>query len=201
MSLHFYTFQVHFFRPPLFGLIYWFRAKTTWGTYPTGFLSSKKWILGLSEIFSEKSWIFSEKRKFLFYLYFLSPNLVKLFPDKIYYDFYHTSPFKQVKRPDLAFFEHFGHFWWPLLRTKFRGLNASETQFSCLHMKIGCWENVWVPSVHRKKSSSYPLKIASKIFGFSTKEFLGIFCSHLAISLNKHPPKWNFGHNGTVGGV
>ena len=145
--------------------------------------------------------VFQAKTKKKFYLYFLCRNVPKLIPDIICYYFYHTSPSKWVFRVKYAIFGSFSDFWWLSLRAKFRGYIFSEMPFWHLHMKIGCQEHVWVPSVHRKKSSSYPLKIASKIFGFSTKEFLGIFCSHLAVSLNKHPPKWNFGHNATVGGI
>ena len=63
MSLHFYTFRYTFFRPPFFGLIHWFRAKTTWGTHPTGFLSSKKWILDFFKKNFRKSGLFREKTK------------------------------------------------------------------------------------------------------------------------------------------
>ena len=63
MSLHFYTFPVHFSRPPFFGLIQWFRAKTTWKAHPIGFLSSKRGILAFPKIFSRKSWFFSAKTK------------------------------------------------------------------------------------------------------------------------------------------
>ena len=40
---------------PFIGLFEWFRAKTTWETHPTGFLSQKKGILCFSEFFSKKS--------------------------------------------------------------------------------------------------------------------------------------------------
>ena len=63
MSLHFYTFPVHFSRPPFFGLIQWFRAKTTWKAHPIGFLSSKRGILAFPKNFSRKSWFFSAKTK------------------------------------------------------------------------------------------------------------------------------------------
>ena len=36
---------------PFFGLFQWFRAKTTWETHPTGFLSQKKGDFGLFGIF------------------------------------------------------------------------------------------------------------------------------------------------------
>ena len=52
-----------FLLPLFFGLIHWFRAKTAWGTHPTGFLSSKKWILEFFKIFFGKSGFFREKTK------------------------------------------------------------------------------------------------------------------------------------------
>ena len=89
-------FRYTFSRPPFFGLIHWFRAKTTWEAHPTGFLGPKKGILGFPKFFFEKSWIFRAKRNFFIYLYFLSPNVLKVIPDIIYSYFYHTSPFKRV---------------------------------------------------------------------------------------------------------
>ena len=62
-----------------------------------------------------------------------------------------------------------------MLRAKFRGYRRSEMLFSCLHVKIWCLEPIWVPSAHRNKSGTYPLKSRSKIFQFSTMKFLGIF--------------------------
>ena len=38
-----------------FGLFQWFRAKVTWETHPTGFLSQKKGDLGLFRIFFPKN--------------------------------------------------------------------------------------------------------------------------------------------------
>ena len=52
-----------FLLPLFFGLIHWFRAKTAWGTHPTGFLSSKKWILEFFKFFFGKSGFFREKTK------------------------------------------------------------------------------------------------------------------------------------------
>ena len=63
---------------PFFGLFQWFRAKTTWETHPTGFLSPKKGDFGVLKKNSEKFWIIkkifidiletnSEKPKILFF--------------------------------------------------------------------------------------------------------------------------------------
>ena len=72
-SLHFYTFPVHFSRNPFFGLFHWIRPKTTWETHPTGFPGLKRWILACLKIFSEKSWIFRQKRNF-FFIYTFCPE-------------------------------------------------------------------------------------------------------------------------------
>ena len=201
MSLHFSTFPVHFFRSPFSGLIHWFRTKTTWETHPTGFLGLKRWILACLKFFSEKSWIFRQKRKFFFYLYFLSRNLLKVIPDIIYSYFYHTIPLKRVKTAKWANLTVFSDFWWLSLQANFRGYRASEMPFSCLHVKIRCLEHVWVPSAHRKKSKTYPLKLRPKNFKFSTMEFLGIFCSDLPSYHHKNPLKWHLAHNETEGAV
>ena len=79
--------------------------------------------------------------------------------------------------PILGFFKVFGCFWSLLLLAKFRGYIRSEMPFSRQNMKIGCLGHVWVPSVLRRKSRAYPLKIELKIFEFSTIQIFGIFSS------------------------
>ena len=170
--------------------------------------SPSNWISGPKkvdfrhfEFFFRKIMVFQAKTKFFFLLILFVPECPETHSRHNLLLFLPYKPIKTGIQAETCHFCRFSDFWWLSLRAKFRGYIFSEMAFWHLHMKIGCQEHVWVPSVHRKKSSSYPLKIASKIFGFSTKEFLGIFCPDLAVSLNKHPPKWNFGHNGTVGGV
>ena len=169
---------------------------------PSNWISGpKKGDFGLSEIFFWKIMDFQGETEFFFYLYFLSPNVLKVIPDIIYSYFYHTSPFKQVKKVKCAILTVFSDFWWLSLRANFRGYRASEMPFSCLHVKIRCLEHVWVPSAHRKKSRTYPLKIRSKNFEFSAMEFLGIFCSDLPSYHDKNPLKWHLAHNETEGAV
>ena len=65
---------------PFLGLFNWYRAKTTWQTHPTGFLSSKKWILAFLKIFFEKSWIFRVKSEILFLLILFVPERPETHP-------------------------------------------------------------------------------------------------------------------------
>ena len=69
----------------------------------------------------------------------------------------------------------FSPFWSLLLRANFRGSRVPEMPFSCLHVKIKCWEVIWVPSAHRKKSESYPLKLALKFIFFRLWNFFMFF--------------------------
>ena len=128
-------------------------------------------------------------------------NVPKLIPDIICYYFYHISPSKRVDRVKHATFGSFSDFWWPLPRAKFEVYSTSEMLFSRLHMKIKCQGHVWVPSVRNGKKGPYTVKMTLKNFGFSTMQILGIFCSDLASSYYKYPPKWNFAHIETEGDV
>ena len=106
--------------------------------------------------------------------------------------FHHARPSNQVKRPNLAFFERFSHFWWLLLWANFRGYSKSERPVSQLNMKIKVWALLWVPSVHFRKGSAYPLKLRLKNFWFFNNGIFGHFCSDLSIVYNKYPIKWHF---------
>ena len=92
-----------------------------------------------------------------------------------------------------AIFARFSDFWWISLRAKFRGYIFSEMTFWHLHMKIGCQEHVWVPSVHRDKSGTYTLKMRSKIFGIFNYGIFGHFGSDLTKFHYKTPYKMKFG--------
>ena len=107
MSLHFSTFPVHFFRPPFFGLIHWFRAKTTWENHPNGFLSPKKAILAFSKKISEKSWIFGEKpkKKFLLILF-----VFKCPKTHFRHNLQLFLPYKSIKRGKTGQIWHFLRF-------------------------------------------------------------------------------------------
>ena len=79
---------------------------------PSNWISElKKGGFGLFEFFFEKSWIFSEKTEFFFYLYFLSRNVPKVIRDIISKYFYHTSPLKRVKKAKCGISDDFSDFW------------------------------------------------------------------------------------------
>ena len=61
----------------------------------------------------------------------------------------------------------------------FKGYIRSEMPFWRQNMKIGCLEHVWVPSVLRRKSRTYPLKIALKNFGWIFLAFFAPIWKHL----------------------
>ena len=52
-----------FFHPSFFGLNQWFRAKNIWKTHQSRSQRSKRAFLEFSKKNSEKSWVFSEKKK------------------------------------------------------------------------------------------------------------------------------------------
>ena len=87
MSLHFYTFWVHFLLIPFFGLIHKFQPKTTWEAHPSGFLGPNRGILDFSKKKSEKSSFFSEKMKMVK----KSRKSPKLVPGMISYYFCHMN--------------------------------------------------------------------------------------------------------------
>ena len=142
MSLHFYTFPVHFFHPPFFGLNNWFRAKTTWGTHPTGFLSSKKWILGCFKIFCEKSWFFGTKIKFFFSLILFVPK-----PPETHFrhNLQWFLPYKSSKTSKQAQKRHFWLFL-VIFGDFHRGLNLSCSASPKCRFRPGMWKyDVWSP--------------------------------------------------------
>ena len=72
--------------------------------------------------------------------------------------------------------------------------STSEMLFSRLHMKIKFQGHIWVASVRNGKKGPYTVKMTLKNFGFSIMQILSHFCSNLASSYNKYPPKLNFAH-------
>ena len=99
----------------------------------------------------------------------------KLDPGINSYYFYHMNSSNWNFWDFRPFCAVFGHFWWPSRWANFRGSRLREMSFSCLHVKIKCWEHPWVPSAHPQKSKAYPLKLTSKKIFFSTMDFLGFF--------------------------
>ena len=114
----------------------------------------------------------------------------KIFPGIISYYFYHINSSNWnfwIFRPFCAIFRHF---WWPSRRANFRGSRLREMSFSCLHVKIKCWEHPWMPSAHPQKSKAYPLKLTLKIFVFSTMEFSGFFAPKCQILIRNYLQKY-----------
>ena len=95
-----------FFQNPIFGIIHWFWAKTPCETHPTGFLRSKRWILGFWIFFPEKSWIFRQKTENIFLLILFVPKRPETHSR---HDLLLFLPYKSIKMCKKAIFSKF----WP----------------------------------------------------------------------------------------
>ena len=164
MSLHFYTFPVHFFHPPFFGLNNWFRAKTTWGTHPTGFLSSKKWILGCFNFFSKKSWFFRAKMKFFFSLKLFVPKPPETNFRHNLHIFLLYKPIKTGKKGQndqfLGYLVIFGHF---CSRQNIGGIFVPKCRFDTWIWKLDVWSMSGYPRFIWDRVWHTPKKMRSKI--------------------------------------
>ena len=144
--------------------------------------SPSKWISGanqvhfrVSKIFFWKIMVFQWKNENGSKMVKKSRKSSKIFPGIISYYCYHINSSNWNFWIFRLFCAIFRHFWRPSRRANFRGSRVREIPFSCLHVKIKCWEHPWMPSAHPQKSKAYPLKLTLKKIFFSTMEFLGFF--------------------------
>ena len=157
MSLHFYTFPVHFSRPPFFGLIQWFRAKTTWKAHPIGFLSSKRGILAFPKIFSRKSWFFSAKTKKKFLSIIFVSKRPETHSRHSLQIFLLYKPPKTRKnhqnRQILGYLVLFGHFHSGL---NLRGIFVPKCHFDTWIWKLDVWSTSGYPQFVRERVGHTP---------------------------------------------